>query len=171
MEKDESTINIFHGFGYSFSKNKKYVSKKNDFWHPGYAWAITRKAYEKIGGLYDKGILGSGDNIMALSTMNKCNTILNVNYSEDYKNLILEFQKKAKNLRLGYTPGIIRHYYHGTKQNRQYVDRWQILIKHNYSPSLHIKYDKTGILIPTKNFSQEFKEDIFNYFKERKEDE
>jgi hypothetical protein len=171
MDKDENTLNIFNSFGYSFNKNKKYTQRGTDYWHPGYAWAITRKAYEKIGGIYDKGVLGSGDSIMALSFINKTGNMNNVNYSEDYNNSMLEFQKKAKTLRLGYTPGIIRHYFHGSKINRQYTERWQILIRQQYSPIQHLTYDSFGILIPTEQFSEEFKNDIMNYFKERKEDE
>ena len=45
---------------------------------------ITRKAYEKINGLYDKGILGSGDSIIAMSLINKCNSINNVNFLFQY---------------------------------------------------------------------------------------
>jgi hypothetical protein len=171
MDKDENTLNIFNSFGYSFNKTKKYTQRGIDYWHPGYAWAITRKAYEKIGGIYDKGVLGSGDSIMALSFINKTGNMNNVNYSEDYNNSMLEFQQKAKTLRLGYTPGIIRHYFHGSKINRQYTERWQILIRQQYSPIQHLTYDSFGILIPTEQFSEEFKNDILNYFKERKEDE
>jgi hypothetical protein len=40
-----------------------------------------------------------------------------------------------------------------------------------FSPITDIEYDNTGILIPAKTFSQEFKDEILNYFKERKEDE
>jgi hypothetical protein len=171
MNKDETTLNIFTGFGYSFSKNKKYTTNGSDYWHPGYAWAITRKAYEKIGGLYDKGVLGSGDNVIALSTINKVSSVLNFDYHEDYKNSMLEYQKKIKYLRLGYVPGVIRHYYHGSKKNRKYTERWQILIMHKYSPINHLTYDSKGILIPTGEFCEEFKNDIMNYFQERKEDE
>jgi hypothetical protein len=171
MDKDKNTLNIFNSFGYSFSKNKKYTTKGLDYWHPGYAWAMTRKAYEKVGGIYDKGVLGSGDNIMALSFINKCKNMNNVNYSKDYNDSMLEFQKKAKKLRLGYTPGLIRHYFHGSKKNRKYTERWQILMKHEFSPNQHLTYDSFGILIPTAEFSQEFKKDIMDYFKERKEDE
>jgi len=134
MDKNENTLNIFNSFGYSFNKAKKYTQRGIDYWHPGYAWAITRKAYEKIGGIYDKGVLGSGDSIMALSFINKS--------------------------------GI-----HGSKVNRQYTERWQILIRHQYSPIHHLTYDSFGILIPTEQFSEEFKNDIMDYFKERKEDE
>jgi hypothetical protein len=171
MSKYKTNLNLFNGFGYSFQKNKKYTSKGIDYWHPGYAWAMTRKAYEKIGGLYDKGVLGSGDNIMALSFINKCIYMNHEHYSEDYNNSMLEYQDKLRTLRLGYTPGVIRHHYHGSKQKRKYTERWQLLMKHNYSPTKDITYDKVGILIPTEFFTDEFKEDIMNYFRERKEDE
>jgi hypothetical protein len=84
---------------------------------------------------------------------------------------MIEYQKKAKTIRLGYTPGVIRHYYHGSKANRKYTERWKVLIKYNYSPFQHLTYDEIGVLIPTEFLSQEFKNDILNYFKERKEDE
>jgi len=170
MDFDETNLSIFNGFGYSFTKCKKYTTKGKDFWHPGYAWAITRKAYEKIGGIYDKGVLGSGDNIIALSLINKADIANNIGYSYDYNTSMLEYQKKASKLRLGYTPGVIRHYYHGSKLNRKYTERWQILIKYNYSPINDVTYDSNGILIPTNNFSIDFIKDIFNYFAERKED-
>jgi hypothetical protein len=35
----------------------------------------------------------------------------------------------------------------------------------------HLTYDAKGILIPTEEFSDEFKDDIMDYFRERKEDE
>ena len=171
MDKDESTMNNFTSFGYSYCKNKKYGSTGLNYWHPGYAWAITRKAYEKIGGLFDKGILGSGDFIMANSFIGMTKNITYNKLPEDYKNFMLEFEKKAKNLRLGYVPGIIRHYFHGKKINRKYCERTEILIKYNYSPIKHIMYDKNGIITPTDQFTDEFKNDILNYFKERKEDE
>jgi len=171
MDKDETNLHIFNSFGYSFSKNKKYTIKGLDYWHPGFAWAITRKAYEKIGGLYDKGVMGSGDNIIALSLINKCKNITNPKYSDDYNNSFLEYQQKVKALRLGYIPGNIRHHYHGKKANRKYVERNEVIIQHQYSPLIHVKYDEIGVLVPTENFSDEFKEDILKYFEERKEDE
>ena len=170
MDRDGSNLNIFNSFGYSFCKEKKYTLKGLDYWHPGYAWAMTRKAYEKLGGLYDKGVLGSGDFLMALSYIDKCDIALNYDYHPDYKNSILEFQKKSSKLRIGYTPGIVRHYYHGTKKNRKYVERWQILIRHQFSPYTDITYDEKGIIIPTSTFSEEFKKDIMQYFRDRKED-
>ena len=171
MDDKKNNLNISNSFCYSFNKNKKYIKTGIDFWHPGFAWAITRKAYEKMGGLYDKGVLGSGDSIMALSFLNKSEIMNNDNFHDDYNNSMLDYQKKASSLRLGYIPGVIRHHYHGSKQNRQYIERWKILMKHKFSPTNHLTYDDKGILIPTEYFSEEFKEDIMNYFRERKEDD
>jgi hypothetical protein len=171
MSKIKTNLNIFNGFGYSFCKQKLFTSKGLDYWHPGYAWAITRKAYEKIGGLYDKGVLGSGDSIMALSFINKVEYMTNENYSDEYNHSMFEFQDKANKLRLGYTPGVIRHYFHGSKQNRKYTERWKVLMNNHFSPDRDICYDEYGILVPTNCFSKIFKEDIMNYFKERKEDD
>ena len=167
MDADQSTLRIFHGFGYSFSKQKKYTLKGNDFWHPGFAWAITRKAYERVG-IYDKGILGSGDNIMATSFIHKVEHFLNPQYSDDYNQSMLDYQARAKGLRLGYTPGIIRHHYHGSKKNRNYTERWKILIDHGYSPLQHITYEN-GLIVA--NMNKDFSDDILKYFQERKEDD
>ena len=171
MDKDKTTLNLFQSFGYNYNKNKTYSSKKLDYWHPGFAWAITRKSYEKLGGLFQMGILGSGDNVVALSIIGKVKIIINEKYSNEYKNSILDYQKNAKTLRLGYVPGVIRHYFHGKKGNRKYTERNDILIKHNYSPIFHLATDEKGLLIPTEYFIEEFKKDIMNYFIERKEDE
>jgi len=166
MYRDESTINIFNGFGYSFCKKKKYVTGK-DFWHPGFAWAMTKKAYEKVG-IYDRAILGSGDHVMALSLINKVDT-QSEDYSQEYKDDMLAYQAKARGLRVGYVPGMIRHYYHGSKKNRQYGERWKILIKYGYCPSM-IQY-VNGIIEPGPFFPQAFCDEIMNYFSERNEDE
>jgi len=128
---------------------------------------MTRKAYERIG-IYDKGILGSGDNIMAMSFIHKIGNFLNNAYSEGYNKSMTDYQSRARGLRLGYTPGVIRHHYHGSKQNRRYTERWKILMKHNYTPDTHLTY-QNGLLVA--NISDEFAGEILDYFKERREDD
>lgn len=171
MSREENTLNIFHGFGYSFCKKKMYILGGKDYWHPGYAWAITRKAYEKMDGLLDKAILGSGDNIMALALIGKCETICNTDYHDDYNTYMMKAEDKRKHLRIGYIPGVIRHYFHGSKENRKYTERWKILMKYRFSPSEHIIYDASGIMIPSSTFPSELQSDILTYFSERKEDD
>lgn len=171
MDREEFTMRVFNSAGYMFAKEKPYVNQGPNQWHPGFAWAITRKAYEKIGGLYELAILGSGDNIMMLSLIGNGLKSLHDQSSEEYKQTVVHFQKKMKTLRFGYTPGVIRHHFHGSKINRKYHERWQILIKYDYSPEVHVKRDPKGVLVPTNAFPDDLKTDIYNYFFERKEDD
>jgi hypothetical protein len=171
MDKNELTMKVFNSAGYHYAKNHKHVAFGQNYWHPGYAWAMTRKAYEKIGGLYDKAILGSGDNIMMLSILGNGLKALNDDSTDGYKKTIIDYQKKMQTLRFGYIPGLIYHHFHGSKVNRKYTERWQILIKHNYDPNIHITYNNDDIIIPTNECSQELLVDIMNYFRERNEDE
>jgi hypothetical protein len=124
-----------------------------------------------MGGLYESGILGSGDHIMALSLIGRGLKAVNDLSTYNYKDSIKQFENRIKNLRIGYVPGVIRHHYHGSKKNRKYSERWAILIQNNYDPYEHIKNDEYGVLIPTYNCPPKLLEDILNYFKERNEDE
>jgi hypothetical protein len=171
MNQHEEAMTVFPSFGFQYMKQLPYSKKPVNFWHPGYAWACTRKFYEKIGGLYEYGILGSGDNIMALSFVQKAQHAINEQYSDDYKESIYEFERKTRSLRLGYVPGVIRHYYHGSKKNRNYTNRWKILVDYSYHPSLHITKDKDGLLVPTDDCPTELLSEIVNYFKSRNDDE
>jgi hypothetical protein len=173
---DDMNINglamrTFNSFGYQYTKKNKYSSSGPNFWHPGYAWACTRKAYEKMGGIYDLAILGSGDNVMAMSYIQNVLKSATQQYTDSYFDSILKVQDRVKGLRIGYVPGVIRHHFHGSKINRKYRERWEILIKHKYDPYLHVKKNTHGVLIPTEQCPPEFLEDIMNYFRERKEDE
>ena len=172
MDNNEDIMSVFSSFGFQYSKGRQYKKcNGNNFWHPGFAWAITNEGYQKIGGLFEHSILGSGDHNMALSLLGHGIKSINENVSLGYKNKIEEFNNNALELKLGYVPGVIRHYYHGSKKNRKYSERWQILVNHQYDPYTHVKKDKNGLLIPTKECPKELLDDILNYFTERKEDE
>ena len=161
MDRQENAMSIFSSFGFQFSKGKHYSYARGiNYWHPGYAWAITKKAYmtQLGGGLYEEDILGSGDHHMAMSII----TCLKGNE---------ELREKMKHLRLGYVPGVIRHYFHGTKVNRRYVERNEILYKHAFNFQKHITSDAMGLLIPSSECPAEFQADILKYFVERKEDD
>lgn len=167
MNARGETMKIFQSFGYQYCKGRQFLQGVN-FWHPGYAWAMTRKAYEQIGGLYELSILGSGDFNMAMSILGF--ESLNKNTSRGYKKSLEEFTCRCT-LRLGYVPGVIRHNYHGSKKNRGYHNRWKILVKYAYDPNIHIKKDSQGVLIPTDEFPNDMVHDVQMYFKERNEDD
>lgn len=175
MNKNNETMNIFTSFSYQYCKNMKYVASRPNtdinFWHTGYGWACNRKTYEKIGGLYENAILGSGDNIISLCLIGKIDESIYIKGSNKYKDSVKQYEKNISNLRLGYVPGVIRHYYHGSKQNRKYVERADILLKYNYNPFNHISKDDKGVIIPSNFCPNDFLKDIMCYFLERNEDE
>lgn len=169
LDKDEATMHVANSGGYQYEKQLPYRMGLN-YWHPGYAWACTRKAYETMGGLYENAILGSGDQIMMLSILGQVEKALNPNNHEAYKKDALVFQERMKHIRFSYVPGVIRHYYHGTKANRRYRERWQILVDHQYNPEQHLK-KKNGLLVPSETCPPKLLEDILQYFKDRNEDD
>lgn len=171
MDKNKQTIEVFNSFGYKFTKGDSYSLKIPNYWHPGYGWACTRKSYNEMNGLFDYDILGSSDTIMAYSIIGIGLKSIPQSSSNEYKELILDFESKIKHLRLGYVPGVIRHYFHGSRKNRKYNERLQILTKNNYSPKLHLKKNENGILVPSKHCPKEMLDQIYNYFKQRNEDE
>ena len=193
MDPKEQTLSVFHSAGFQYSKQVPFGTGKN-LWHPGYGWACTREAYQimgqglkasnnlttdstkgahsSLGGLYDQAILGSGDNIMMMSLIGNGEMAINPDSTDGYKASVREFQMWVKDLRFGYVPGLIRHFFHGHKQNRKYTDRWKILVDHKYDPLKFVHYRDDGVLVPTEGaFPEGVKEEIMKYFEERNEDE
>lgn len=167
------SMNVFNSLGYCAVKHGHQGIKHDgiNYPHPGFAWAITRKAYEKIGGLYELAILGSGDHIMAKCLLGKGLSAIVPESSDTYKQSVLKFEEKARTLRFGYVPGVIRHHFHGSKKNRKYTERWQILVRWDYKPDEHITLNTDGLLIPTEKCPQGMLDEIANYGNERNEDE
>uniref|UniRef100_A0A6C0DAM1 Glycosyltransferase 2-like domain-containing protein n=1 Tax=viral metagenome TaxID=1070528 RepID=A0A6C0DAM1_9ZZZZ len=174
LDHNNNIMGFFNSFSRQLVNNVEYNLSGLNNWHPGFAWACTRVAYEKMGGLLDINILGSGDSFIAYSIIQNINNFINninTNLSTDIKNIVTNYENKCSNIRLGYIDGVIRHNFHGSKANRQYTNRWFILSKHNFLPSIHIKYDKNGVIVPTNLCPQGLLDDIFKYFIERNEDE
>lgn len=172
MDKQKYTMHIFTSFGHQYETRKKYIQGGSlDYWHPGFAWACNRRAYEKMGGLYENSVVGSADYNMALSLVGWGRKSLSEKYTKECIDDLLEFEQRAKNLRIGYTPGVIKHHYHGKKVNRKYRERWEIIARNKFDPKKHLSRNKDGLIIFSDECPTEFKQDIIEYFKGRKEDE
>lgn len=173
MDENGDTDLILSGFGFQYIKKTKRSNKikdVNSYWHPGFAWACTRKFYEKMGGLYEYAITGDGDMIMASCFISSYKSALSYESSDDYKITVQQFQNKVNGCRLGYVPGIIRHHFHGSINSRKYDMREQILTKYNYSPTVHLTKDENGLLIASDKFPHELIESITNHFHAKNED-
>ena len=91
--------------------------------HPGFAWAFRRRWFRKVG-FFDYGITGSGDTLSAAAW-------LDLKFPSAYLQPALKpaFEDfcKLPRPRIAYNPGTIVHLWHGSKQNRKYVERHTIL--------------------------------------------
>lgn len=166
----KEAIKIDKSFGYMFKDSgTPWVSTdKYGFWHPGYAWACTRKAYTQMEGLIEWAILGSADRHMAFALMGRAESSAPGNVHENYKRLLRDFQRLCTGLTLSYIPGTILHHWHGSLANRKYRERWDILTRHQFDPLSDIRTHK-GLVVLTKK-GLRIQENLLDYFIGRKED-
>jgi hypothetical protein len=179
--RNPETMGVFVNGKHEFNKGipdwKMYAAIVKPFWHSGFAWAMRREVYENLGGCYDggifeTGILGSGDHHMALAFINEVERSLPKTINKRYLDLLLEYQNRCNKFvqrELGYIDGGITHYFHGTKQNRGYRTRWSILADNKFDPTYDLKRDKNGLFTLTDR-SIKLRDDIKLYFESRDED-
>lgn len=169
------TTTVYTGFGHNYLRKIPYQKKGVDMWHPGYAWACTRAAYERFGGLFEGNILGGSDQSTAYAILGMHATLpdtLKMFPSPGYKKAILEWEKKFHGLRPGYVPGVVKHHFHGSVQNRRYWERRDLLSDSAFDPQVYLQRDQqTGVIVPTKDFPKALAGRILEYFESRKEDE
>lgn len=189
LSVNNEVIRSHEGVGYAYQHNlltkentfkKMYqnypgfqkIPKDIKYYHPGFAWAIRRDAFNNLGGLLDFAILGSADQHMAHAFVGQLEKTIHPKFSVNYQNKLKNFQQKCeiyiKN-NLGYVPGSIVHYWHGSKKDRGYTTRFNILINHQFDPDKHLEKDWQGLYRWTdQDYYMHY--DILRYFNARKED-
>jgi len=170
----EETLQVHVGFAYQYCNGEIWSlpNKYNKLWHPGYAWAMTRDTFDRVGGLIDFGILGAGDHHMSLSFIGLVNKTLNKNLHENYKLLCNIYQERCEKVikkNIGFLHGTILHHFHGCKTDRKYVDRWEILVSNNYDPLRDVIKNSRG-LYELNTDKIKLRDDIITYFRQRNED-
>jgi hypothetical protein len=150
-----------------------YYGRKGYPGAPGLAWASTKDAWNKMGGLLDVCILGAGDWYMAhgicgLATPKMLKPGNHPRYNEDIQ---LWWERAAALKRnIGVVPGLALHRWHGPKVHRKYGTREKILIDTQYDSRRHISRDWQGLLQFTENAPIELRDRVRQYLHERKED-
>jgi len=164
-------IKTDRGFAYMYLRSGREYTKtyKYGFWHPGYAWACTRKAYVAMNGLIDWGILGSGDHHMALALIKKVQSSHPGGIHKEYKARLNEFEKSVRDLKLGFITGTILHHWHGRLEDRKYRERWDILVSNEYNPAIDIEKSPNGLIQLTRR-GMRIQQPIHEYFIGRRED-
>ena len=169
----KETLHVHTGFAYQYVNGETWKEARyGNFWHPGYAWAITKEAYNDIGGLMEFPILGSADNHMSLSFIGMVSKSLNSQLHENYKMLAHIFQERCERhikRNIGFVHGTILHHFHGNKVDRKYQDRWKILIENKFDPLRDLKKDCNN-LWQLEDTKIKLRDDIIMYFRQRNED-
>jgi len=164
IKVDKSFAYMFVGSGTDWTATDKY-----GFWHPGYAWACTRTAFQKMGGLPDWAILGSGDRHLAMSLAGLGQTSCPGTIHENYKMMLKLYERGLKNFKVSWVDGTIIHYWHGSFTDRKYRERWDILVQNSFDPFEDIGYTDEGLVQLTEK-GQRFEKYLDDYFMGRRED-
>ena len=120
-----------------------------DYPHSGYAWAMTRQAFDWVGGLFELGGMGSGDHHMALGLVGEAAASLPFGATSAYRDEVFRWSDRALrhiNRKLGYVEGVLEHEFHGRKSDRGYLSRWDMFVKHQFDPLEDLKRNSHGVL-------------------------
>lgn len=172
---DGQTISQHDGFCYQYVQNNFEVPEnltRYKVWHPGFAWACTRKAWNDMGGLIDFAILGAADHHMALGFVGAIDQSRPGNISEAYKRRLKQWETRVeRNItrNLGFVKGTIVHGWHGSFRDRKYRERWDILIQCKYDPDQDIKRDWQGLYMLDRQ-DHKLRNMLLQYFLQRNED-
>jgi hypothetical protein len=127
-----------------------YYGGATGIWHPGYAWAWRRDAFDAVGGLIDIAICGAADWHMANALIGNVDDTLSPGMSEDFVKAMHEWQLRAEThirRNVGCVDTLLMHYWHGRKSDRGYTTRGAILTEQPepYSQLLDLKRDWQGL--------------------------
>lgn len=148
--------------------------------HHGFAWAMSRRAYETLGGLFELCIIGSADTVIVSALFADAGIFsreftprgLNEPALQPFRRVAeayIDAASKRGPLRVGFVAGAAAHIDHGTLQDRRYDSRIASCLP-GFDPKLHVAHDEQGLLLPTAAMPQEMASCIASYFASRRED-
>lgn len=164
-----------YGQSYALVNNIEITKDNLHEYHPGFAWALRRDVFRKLGGLYPNAIIGSGDSLFTYCFYK--NGIPDF-WMKDYRDGAIkmvvekwpEYHAKFKqiNPKLGHLTIKCLHLFHGTMQSRQYETRYNDFLKSGLGTwDTAITYNKDGL---TEFADPKHRAALLPYFKGRNED-
>jgi hypothetical protein len=159
---NDEHMQVHRSFGSLFHTDRPVVDRshgKHKWWdfhggpyhyaHPGFAWAWTMDILDRLGGLLEIGLMGSGDHHMALGLVGLAERSMPGGVTASYRDAIMTWQGRALhhvNKRVGFVHGTIEHKFHARKADRKYVDRWGMFERHKFDPTTDVKRNRWGVL-------------------------
>jgi hypothetical protein len=114
--------------------------------YPGDAWAYRREAWNAIGGLMNRCIVGAADHHMAQALLELWQPGEPRGFSQAYDQDIDSWSMRARttiNRDVGLVPGLAVHYLHGKIADRKHQDRPRILERDQYDPMSDVSYNRS----------------------------
>jgi hypothetical protein len=139
----------------------------------GGAVAFTHKAFDLVGGMLDRCILGHADWYMAHQLVGvEPPDIHTQKYHPAYKHYVTGWGSRAARLsrNVGYTDALALHFFHGSKTKRAYSSRDVILADEQFDPYSDVHPDSQGIL-QLASEKWKLRDRIRQYFISRTEDD
>lgn len=158
-----------------------YEEGGQKFGSPGLAWAARREAWDQMGGLIDYCVLGAGDWYWANAVMGTLDKAIGSrnDLTPAFGRKMHEYQEHLTRSRwqersivgnAGIMHGLVVHFWHGSRADRQYNTRGEILMRHEYDPDRDLKTD-ASMLYQLTDRSPGLRREIQAYFNGRREDE
>lgn len=148
--------------------------------HHALTWAYSRRAYEALGGLYERDIGSLNDVVLAAAFTSPSFLDLFLPrggapaaFSQDFEDSVHDYVARARSRlpsppRVGFVDGELKHTVHGSIADRQYFSFRPQLVA--FEPSTHLTYNADGVLIPTRAMPLSVLSASRSYFALRRED-
>lgn len=146
--------------------------------HPGFAWVFRRDFFTSGPGLYPWCVTGAGDVVLAAGLIGLDNTelprggILGIGkknldngIASDWFRAALDWMGGA---RPGWIEGQVWHEWHGSRQDRRYLERHRLMER--VEVGRHLRLGKDGLAAWTSRATEAMRAAGLEHFRERKED-
>jgi hypothetical protein len=134
----------------------------------GMAWAARRELWTEAGGLYDRAIIGGGDQVMASAWLPDAGDLKWMCYSDLPGAISRQRAWAAHSGGCGSVDGTLWHEWHGDSKYRRYIKRHQLL--RGLDVQRHLRKRQDGLLEWTEDAPTEIRAAIREYFATRRED-
>lgn len=118
------------------------------FGWPGLGWGYRRPEFEKIGGLFDVAVTGSGDTHMAGCYLGTPLLGIKPGMTSQFQGHLHRYWKlceKYVRKNVSYVPGLLIHYWHGKAKERGYDKRNEAIVQHLFDPIEDLVVDAQGL--------------------------
>ena len=153
---------MWRSFASNFALNRPQIHSEDYdvHGHVGFAWGARRSVLDNCP-LYDKGLIGGGDHIIAHACIDQIpHLCITKSFTEDIDN-VLEWSKKFHKVtrsRLGFVKGDLYHIWHGDLNKRNYYKR---ILEFTPKSKNIVDKDENGLYVTDNQDATDY---MTNYF-------